>query len=232
MPVELLHGEQFLADEAFAREYALDRMGRILGKPVAEVSFPLGMRPWKINTVLSLDGFRVCIAGSSSGGRCLIAQPIMQFSDAPFWQFYIKKLEMLAEKVGKNPAYLYSEPYDKVSAGKNLELYDLYLAKLERSIYRKRINPPTEILRKGRDTFRSLTVPEQAKALLNIHQVFGRIAGGCDLTAVGGAGKAAATISFSAAVSNWKKNYSDVRLIDASASGLWEKRSGNLLELV
>ena len=68
--------------------------------------------------------------------------------------------------------------------------------------------------------------------MLNIHQVFGRIAGGCDLTAIGGAGKAAATVNFSTTASNWKKNYSDVRVIDVSASGLWEKQSGNLLELV
>ena len=139
---------------------------------------------------------------------------------------------MLAEKVSKNPSYMFDETYDKVSAEKNVALYELYLTKLESSIYRKRVNPPTEILRDGQEAFRSLTVPEQAKALLNIHQVFGRIAGGCDLTAIGGAGKAAATVNFSATASNWEKNYSDVRVIDVSASGLWEKQSGNLLELV
>ena len=232
LPVELLHGKRFLSDEAFAREYALDRLSRILKKPVDEVSFPLGMRPWKINTMLSLDGFRVCIAGSSKGGESLIAQPVMQFSAAPFWQFYMKKLEMLAEKLGKNPKYIYDERYDKVSAEKNLELYDMYCDKLQHSIYKKRINVPAGILVRGREIFCALPVPEQAKALLNIHQVFGRIAGGCDLTAVGGAGKAAATVNFSASVSNWKKYYSDVRIIDASASGLWEKRSENLLELL
>lgn len=232
MSVELLHGKRFLEDPAFAQEYAHNRLSKILNKSVDEVSFPLGMRPWKINTVLSLDGFRVCIAGSSSGGRCLIAQPMMQFSADPFWQFYLKKLEVLTEKMGRNPKYVFDEVYDKVSAEKNLELFDLYSDKLQNSIYRKRINAPAELLGKGREKFRSLSPWEQAKALLNIHQVFGRVAGGCDLTAIGGAGKAAATISFSAAVSNWKKNYSDVQLIDASPSGLWEKRSGNLLELI
>ena len=33
-------------------------------------------------------------------------------------------------------------------------------------------------------------------------------------------------------LSNWKKNYSDVRIIDQSASGLFEKASENLLELL
>jgi len=33
-------------------------------------------------------------------------------------------------------------------------------------------------------------------------------------------------------MSNWKKNYSDVRIIDQSASGLWEVVSDNILEYV
>ena len=34
-------------------------------------------------------------------------------------------------------------------------------------------------------------------------------------------------LSFSSTMSNWKKNYSDVRIIDQSASGLWEVVSDN-----
>ena len=232
LPVELLYGKKFLADTEYAREYAFLRLERILKKHVDDVIFPMGMRPWKINTVLSLDGFRVCISGSSSGGRTLIAQPMVQFSADQFWQFYLKKLEMLVEKTGRNPRYVYNEVYDKVSAEKNLELYELYCYKLENSIYQKRINAPIEQLRKGKEIFMKLSLPDQAKALLNVHQVFGRIAGGCDLTAIGAAGKAAATVSFSASISNWKKKYSDIRIIDSAPSGLWEKQSENLLELL
>ena len=232
MSVEMLFGRRFLADEAFAREYTFRRLKHILGKDVQSVSFPMGMRPWKVNTMLSLDGFRVCISGGAGGGKCLIAQPVMQFKAAPFWNFYLKKLEMFNEKVTLNPNYIYSEEYDKISAEKNLELYDLYLDKLENSIYAKRVNAPTEIVRSGRAKFIALPIREQTKALLNLHQVFGRIAGGCDLTLIGGAGKAASTGNFSSTVSNWKKKYKDVRIIDASASGLWEKQSENLLELL
>ena len=232
MPVELLHGEKFLSDSEYARKYARDRIERILGKTVDEVSFPMGMRPWKVNTMLSLDGFRVCLSGTSGGGKCLIAQPAMQFSAAPFWRYYIKKIERLCEKTAENPNYMFDEQYDEVNAEKNVELYDIYCDKLKNSIYKKRVNPPTDILIKGRNEFLRMGPAEQASALLKIHQVFGRIAGGCDLTAIGGAGKAASTQNFSATVSNWKKNYSDVRIIDSSPSGLWEKKSENLLELL
>ncbi|MBQ7460121.1 MAG: type II CRISPR RNA-guided endonuclease Cas9 [Oscillospiraceae bacterium] len=232
LPVELLHGARFLSDGEYARKYAIDRLGRILGKKIDEITFPMGMRPWKVNTMLSLDGFRVCIAGTSSGGRCLIAQPVIQFSAAPFWRYYIKKIERFIEKTLNNPKYIFDEKYDEITAEKNVELYDLYCEKLKNSIYRKRVNAPTEIFLKGREKFLKLNTSEQASALLKMHQVFGRIAGGVDLTAIGGAGKAASTQSFSATVSNWKKNYSDVRLIDASPSGLWEKTSDNLLDLI
>lgn len=231
MSVELLHGKHFLADRDFAQKYSFSRLEQILNKKVDEVSFPLGMRPWKVNTMLSLDGFRICITGGGGGGTQLIAQPIMQFSADKSWQFYLKKLEKFNENYSKNKNYIYSEEHDKISAEKNIELYDLYIKKLKSSIYSKRINPPTETLEKGREKFIALGIKEQAKTLLNIHQVFGRMDRGCDLTSIGGLGRSAG-IMLNSNISNWRKNYSDVRIIDASASGLWEKESENLLDLL
>lgn len=232
MPVELLCGKKFLEDAAFAKEYTFDRLGRLLKKTVDEFSFPLGMRPWKVNTVLSLDGFRVCISGGKGGGTQLITQTLTQFAASKDWAFYLKKLEEFNKKNSKNPNYIYDEKYDKISAEKNLELYDLYIDKLENSIFSKRVNCPTELLKKGRNKFIALGIKEQSQALLNIHQVFGRISRGCDLSAVGGTSRSAATESLSTKISNWKKDYKDVRIIDSSASGLWEKRSCNLLDLL
>ena len=232
MSVELLFGKRFLSDSKFAEEYTFARLKHIIGKDIDEISFPMGMRPWKVNTVLSLDGFRVCIAGTAGGGKCLIAQPVMQFSADKFWKFYLKKLEEFVKKISANENHVYSEQFDKISKEKNIELYDIYLDKLENSVYSKRVNCPVEIVRKGRDKFVSLDIKNQSKALLNIQQIFGRLAGGIDLTAIDGAGKAAATNSFSSSISNWAKNYKDVRIIDSSASGLWEKESCNLLDLL
>lgn len=230
LSVELLYGKRFLEDTTFAREYAKDRLQRITGKPVDIVDFPMGMRPWKVNTILSLDGFRVCITGNASGGKCLIAQPVMQFSSDEYWKYYLKKVERLVEKTKNNPRYIYDVDYDAVQSEDNLRLYDLYIDKLQHSIYQKRINPPTQILIDGRDKFIACSVKEQCQVLLNIQQVFGRMSAGCDLTLIGGKAHSAATVSFSSTISNWKKNYSDVRIIDQSASGLWEVVSDNILE--
>lgn len=230
LSVELLYGKRFLEDEAFAKEYAKDRLQRITGKAVEEVEFPMGMRPWKINTVLSLDGFRVCITGNAGGGKCLSAQPIMQFSSEEYWRYYLKKIERFVEKVKNNPNYRYDVEYDVVQPEDNMRLYDLYTDKLQHSVYQKRINAPMQILLDGREKFMACSVLEQCQVLLNIHQVFGRMTAGCDLTLIGGKSHSAATVNFSSTISNWNKNYTDVRIIDQSASGLWEVVSDNLLE--
>ena len=96
-----------------------------------------------------------------------------------------------------------------------------------------RVNNPIKTLENGRDTFMKLDIDQQTKVLLNIHRTFARNStGGVDLQLIGGAGKAAATVNFSSTVSNWKKNYTDVRVIDSSVSGLWSKVSDfNFLEL-
>lgn len=232
LPVELMHGKHFLEDKVFARNYTFARLENILGKKVGEISFPMGMRPWKINTMLSFDGFRVCLTGTSGRGRCLVAQPVMQFSADEHWRFYIKRLERFVEKIGINPDLLYDKDHDKVSKDENLKLYELYVDKLQDTIYKKRINSPIQTLLKGKEEFKKLSIEEQCQVLLNIQSVFGRMTGGCDLTLIGGSAHSAATGSLSTTISNWKKKYSTVRIIDPSPSGLWEKSSENLLDLL
>ncbi|MDO4476232.1 MAG: type II CRISPR RNA-guided endonuclease Cas9 [Lachnospiraceae bacterium] len=234
LSVEMLYGERFLADHVFAKEYAFRRLEHILGKKVDSVEFPMGFRPWKVNTMLSLDGYRISISGIGSGGKCLVAQPMTPFADSKRWVLYLKRLENFVEKNSKNANYVYSEEYDKISKEENSMLYSIYLEKYRSTVLKNRVNAPLEILEKGRERFGNLQILEQAKVLLNIHQTFARNStGGCDLTLIGGAGKAAATVSFSSSISNWKKKYNDVRIVDVSVSGLWTKISDvNLLELV
>lgn len=233
MSVEMLYGKRFLKDKDFAETYTFRRLENILGKKIDEVSFPLALKPWKINTVLSLNGYKVSLAGIGGGGKCLIAQPMTQFTDRPFWNFYLKKLERFDEKCGKYKSFKYSQEHDQISPEENLALYDLYINKYTNTIMKYRVNNPIKTLENGRDTFMKLDIDQQTKVLLNIHRTFARNStGGVDLQLIGGAGKAAATVNFSSTVSNWKKNYTDVRVIDSSVSGLWSKVSDfNFLEL-
>lgn len=197
-----------------------------------EVSFPLGKRILKVNTMLSLDGFRVCIAGSGSGGKTLRVSSFVPFSAGAEWQLYLKRLERLVEKAAANKHFVYSPAHDKVTAEQNLRLYDLYVEKLRHSIYTRRVNAPIAVFEGGRGRFEALAPVQQAQALLNMHAVFGRVSGGVDLTLIGGVSHAAATVNFSCNMENWKKFYNDARIVDCSASGLWESVSDNLLDLL
>lgn len=230
IPVLRLEGDNALSSIDNAKEYAKRRIMEILGKKVDSVELPLGLRRLKINTMLELDGFRVCIAGKSGGEKRLIVVPYSPFVATREIETYVKHLEKLVENVKKDNHFVFDSKYDKVDKESNLRLYDLYVQKLQGSIFQKRVNSPLDTLLEGRETFVGLTEIEQAKALHNIHQVFSRVSRGVDLTLIRGTSRAATTENFSALISNW--HYADVRIVDASASGLWEQKSVNLKELL
>ncbi len=230
MPVELLYSKKFLNDQAFAEEYAKRNISTILNKDVISVEFPFKNRILKVNTMLSLDGLRVCITGKASGGKTIGASVMSVFKTSIENEAYIKKLESFEKKKQKNPNIVWSEQYDGISAYKNIALYDCYIEKLQKAPYKHRPANPVDTLVKGKTRFEKLSPPEQAKILLQIQGLFGR-AIRADLTSIGGVASAG-VVTLSSSISNWGKNYTDVRIIDQSASGLFEKASGNLLDLL
>lgn len=182
----------------------------------------------------SIINNKVLVLSKINGGKgkCLVAQSVMQFSSENCWKSYMKKLEKFIEKFKKNPDFIYDKEYDKVSTEENQKLYELYIEKLQNTIYSKRVNSPVQILMDGQEQFGKLNIKEQCVVLMNIQTVFGRMTSGCDLSLSGGSPNSGATVKFSSTISNWRKNYSDVRIIDQSPSGIWEKRSENILELL
>lgn len=229
--IDLMHSNLFMQSKEIVLDYIKQRVEQIVGQTVDQISLPLGCRPIKKNTVFSFDGFRMVLTGSGGATR-LILSSITMFTADVDTELYIKHLESFAEKKKKYANYLFDPEHDKITAEQNIKLYDLYIDKLQNSIFAKRPNNPIQILIAGRDTFVAKSVVEQALALVNIHQVFGRESGGCDLKAVDGAKNAAATNTKSSKLSNYVKDYRDIRIIDASPSGLWETESQNLLELL
>ena len=231
MPVELLYADRFLRDEAFALEYAKNTVSDITSKMVESVEFLLNKRVIKVNTVLSLDGFRVCITGKASGGKKIGIQNLMQFKTSPANERYIKRLESFSEKKKKNLNIVFSEQFDGITAEQNIALYDAYIDKLQNTVFEHRPTSPLETLLKGREKFVALSPEEQVPLLLAILGLFGRVIK-ADLEKIGGA-KGTGEMALSSSISNWKKNYTDVRIIDMSASGLYENISpDNLLDFV
>lgn len=237
VPITLAETALVNSDLRKAASYVKKAISEIIGKDIeliTDISFPLGMRHIKINTMLCMDGVLCCIAGKDSGGKMVLLKSLMPFKVSAEMEQYIKKLESFSRKKEINRNLEVNEEFDGINHQCNEDLYTLFVNKTRNSPYNKIkvIADLASVLETGRDTFISLTLTEQVMALLSILSVFytGR-SGSCDLSLVGGA-KNSAIYKMSAKLSNWLKQVTDARIIDTTASGLYTAQSSNLLEFL
>lgn len=230
MPVELMVAERYLKDKDFALEYAKKTVGAIIGKPVLTAEILLGGRPLKVNTMLEMDGLRMVINGKSGGGSQLILSLLSPLLLPKEMETYIKKLESFINKRQINKNLRADQPHDGIDPVVNLKLYDMLIEKMQ-GAFAKCPGNQAEILTKGRDLFIALPVVEQAVLLLTAVSWFGPVSGGCDLTGIGGSKRAGAKYPTSTLCA-WTKKFSEVRIIDASPSGLFVRKTENLLSLL
>lgn len=216
VPVRTIAAERIRGNEAAAIEYAQN----CLGAKARDVTLPLGLRPLKINAVFDTEGYRVTLRGVS-GPRVIVA-PLAPLVIGYEWEKYVIRLERFARRRGTAPA--------EITPEKNLALYDVLCAKLNTEFFRKRPNNPGLLLKEGRGRFAGLDAAEQAQCLMQVIAVFGRVTTGCDLRSVGGS-RYAAVPGLGVSLKNWPQAPS-VRVVDSSASGLFESRSRKLFDFI
>lgn len=231
VPINLMDAPKALADKAMARKLAVREMEKINGKRPENVEILLNGRPLKINTVFSLDGTLVTLANKNDGGKKIGISPLCSVILGQEWEKYIKAMESYQKKSKLNPKLRLNEAYDGISKEKNRELYDLLTTKMKGYPFKNLPNNQAEVCEKGAEKFAALSSEEQVVCLMNLLTLFGSGASGADLTAMGGSKGSGAT-KLNSKLSNWKKKYKDVRIVDLSASGLFARRSENLLELL
>lgn len=182
--------------------------------------------------MLSFDGFVACISGKTSEGKQLGLASMMPLILSSEWEQYVKRLESFSAKKEKNKNLTVNAEYDKITRDKNIALYDILASKVINGIYKKAFSSQTEVLREGYERFEKLDVENQI-VLLNALVLLlksGR-SGNCDLSLIGGSRNAGAYV-VSSKLSNWKGKYRDVRIVDVSASGIYQSSSENLLEFL
>lgn len=234
MPVELMTYDTVFASRENAARYAQKTLETIWNKEglITDIEFPLGLRPLKVNTMLEFDGFRACIRCKEGGGKQIGLMSMMPLLIGNRWETYIKKLERFEEKRAKNKSIVLNEEYDGISKMLNEELYSLLANKVTNGIYGAAFAAVLDVLNTGEEKFGQLPGEEQVKLLCTLVLLLktGR-SGGCDLTAIGGK-SSVGVYRVNAKLSVWKKNFSEVYLIDMSASGIYESVSVNLLDLI
>lgn len=196
-----------------------------IGEKISVLSLPLGYRKIKVNTVFSLDGFEVCISGKT-GARFLFRS-----LETPFYGKstieYIKKIENFSKKRATNKNYQPDKENDGISSDDNLALFDELAAKISGKHFSKMPGAKLAIVSPaGRRQFESCDTTDQIDILENlILYLKTNRSGSCSIE-----NKAVGIILLSANIRNW--DYRDIRIIDRSASGLFEKRSQNLADLL
>lgn len=233
VPVELLVKDRVLEDREFAQAYLAKAVEKILGKQPEKLERLLNGRPLKINTVFCFDGTKMALAGKSSGGRQILLSPLTALVLPLEWVQYAKKLESFQNKRQINKNIMPDEVNDGISLERNIALYWILTEKLASWPFVQFPGNQADTLEKGKESFKAAEMQDQVSCLMNILLMMGPGSTAVDLTVCGGK-KSTGSKVVSAAISNWKKRYSDVRIIDESASGLFCNRnsSGNLLDLL
>jgi len=226
VPLKLLYFKKFLEDDAFAIQYVENE----LGEKASDIEILFNKRIIKNYAMLSLDGVYFCIRGKA-GLSDLGLMNMTQFIDKDF-EMYIKRLESFDGKHKKNPNIVWNEKFDGISKDENIKLYANYLKKLTNHPYEKRPGNITlvEKLEKHTDDFEKLDVIDQVYTLLQNQGIFGRKLY-ADLKGLKES-KYSGLTKLSLNLSNWRKTYKEVRIVDQSASGLFKKVSENLLDLL
>ncbi len=227
IPVDLMIRDEFERDDLFALNYLAERYN--LKNP----EFILGRKILKINTMIEMDGFRANIASKSKGGKTLVLSSAVSLIVTEKWDDYIKRLANLIDKAKKNRKPLKIDSlFDRISNEENSELYNLLLNKCNANVYKSQsfIKTTTKkTLEDGIDIFNQVSIEEQVKVLMNIINIFktGRTTG-CDLKSIGGSGQSG-VITANSKISSL--NCNELYIIDQSSTGLYEKRSENLMIL-
>ena len=231
VPVELMFRDQILADSAFALRYAAAAAGKILGKTPEDVQLLLNGRILKINTVFCCDGTKMALAGKSSGGVNVMLSPLTALILPPEFERYVKRLEAFQNKRMTNRLLLPDEAHDGICREKNMALYQLLAEKLAAWPFAQFPGNQSDTLFEGVRQFAAAPITDQIACLMNILQMMGPGTSAADLTVCGGK-KSTGSKVINAKLSNWKNRYSDVRILDVSASGLFDRMGENLLELL
>lgn len=231
LPIRLMFADRVLSDEAFEHKYITDEISKINGgKNVENVALLLSGRKLKVNTLLEIDGMRMLLKSTKSKGTRVGLNFCMPLILGASMERYVKRLEVFTQKQQKGAAIQPDAAHDHITAEENLALYDLLCDKLTNSIFTKCPGNIGKTVTAGRSKFVALTTKEQITCLQNIVKWLGS-AQTCDLRLIG-AGQEVGEKEMNSRLAAWKKNYSDVRIVDTSASGLYESRSENLLELL
>lgn len=231
VPVDIMYEKKYSSDKEYARNYIANQLSEIIKKDVNadKIEFPLGDRAVKINTLLEIDGFRGNIIQKSNKGKTLVISSAVSLILDKNHYDYTKMISSFITKY-KEDKRRRAEDIAEISSEKNIELFDVFVNKMTSAPFNIKLGDTGAKVMKGRDKFEKLDLTEQAIALANILSLLktGRSTG-CDLKLIGESGQAG-VLTLNSTITKIK-GIGSIYIIDQSPTGLYEKRSPDLMKL-
>ena len=175
-----------------------------------------------INSIIEIDGCRMYLTGRTGTNLdyALAHQLIIGYENELYLRNILKYCDRNVEyaRMHHNEELKINE-YDQITATDNLRLYDLFISKLENTVYKVRLSAQADNLKNVRETFIQMPVEQQCKCLKQILNLFTCNKVKADLSAIG-LGSQLGSIRTSRCISN----YQSVWLINQSVTGLFESQ--------
>ena len=199
---------------------------------ISDIEVLLNSKKIKFDTIITLDGYRSRAKGKTGLARLSLA-PFTNVYYNKEDEHYAKKIENILAKRSKNPNFQIDINYDKVSSKTNIDFYERLLTKFDSHPFNKRPNNGLDILISGKSLFieQSNDIEGQLKTLMSMVSIMTNSGGSVDLSFLSGKEKSC-VYSINIKLSNVKKNYKSLTLIDQSPTGLFEIESENLLNFL
>lgn len=231
IPIELLYLDRILHDDEFSVQYCFDTVNNIVsfkkGDTLQRIEFPFARRMVKVNTLVEIDGFRATLIQKDSKGKYIVISSTnsLQLSEENY--LYIKRLASWMEKCKTSKREELIDDYSKIYVEDNERILNCIVDKMKLHPYDRYFSDIATKIQV--DKFKNLSIENQVRQLMEIVSVLytGREST-CNLELVGGA-KKSAKIKMNSDVS--KSGSKELRIIDQSATGLFESRTDNLITL-
>lgn len=243
IPVELMYYNQFFSDIDFARKYSYEKLEYILPEkkykgitkddivlPTIKYQNSTAVRipELKINSIVEVNGYPISLCSKDSKGKYIIvASPVALIVDTKS-ENYIKKILGFFEKDPNRKV----TSYNNITKEQNLEIYTIIMHKCSERPFNTwyKFADMADVLQKKASDFCALSIEEQIKALKEIVSILksGRSVF-CNLSYLNESKQSC--ISKLGAILTGNKKIKSVVIVDQSPTGLFEKKSVNLLEL-
>lgn len=174
----------------------------------------------KINSLISIDGFRMHISSKSNGGAYLTCKPAVQLVVSQKQENYIKKISNYLAKCTELKKEKEITSFDKLSAEENLDLFDTLVNKMNNTLFAVKFDKLGNRLKDKRTEFEGLSVYEQCYTLMQMINILHANVLSGDLNFLLSNSKKSGITRIS---NKLQPSYKSAKIINQSITGLFEQ---------